>query len=322
MRVADSWDGRVADIFWETSTNRGGIHPKCDRSQRPSSTLLGLSPGRFPRYRWKVRSFILSICLLPAILAWGLGGGAVAAEPRPDWTRTLERLGGWLDPAGTHPPVVTCRLRLTEAKGFPAGFHDATVDVALQAPDRCRLGWGTNRSRVEFGRAGPRVWLWEAASGRVIVAPVGTSADGLRPSVGLPVPQAALRWLPSACNWTNFPDTRVAGEPCATTSVWPTTAARDWLGIDDFRVTVWLRLSDGLPQAMRWQSTAGNRSLTAWPTALGTELPAPSSRWQPPAPSAEKAVATGEAALRRRLAPPVAFLAQEFGAIPADADGR
>ncbi len=256
--------------------------------------------------------------LLP-IVAFAFQARTLAAEPRPDWSRTLERVGAWLDPASTNPPVVSCRLHVTEASGFPAGYLGSVVDIALQAPDRCRLGFGTNRTRIEFGRAGPRIWLWEASSGRVLVAPVGNAPDGLRPSVGLPVPQAALRWLPTACGSTNFPDTVVGGQPCVVTAIWPAKAAREWLGVDDFRAVFWLRLSDGLPQAVRWQSPAEKLSLTAWPVGLRAGRAEPPARWQPPAGAVQSTASQG-ISVRRRLPPVVAFLARELGAIPADAD--
>ena len=110
-------------------------------------------------------------------------------------------------------------------------------------------------------------------------------------------------------------------QPCAITVIWPVKAAREWLGVDDFRAVFWLRLSDGLPQVVRWQLPAEKLSLTAWPVGLRTERPGPPARWQPPAGATQSTASQGTS-VRRRLPPIVAFLAQELGAIPADADGR
>jgi hypothetical protein len=256
---------------------------------------------------------LLVAAIVASVTAWG-----ATPEPRPDWARALAGIGGWLDPAATNPPVVSCRLHLTEATGFPAGYVGSAVDVMLQAPDRCRLGWGTNRTRVEFGRAGPRLWLWEASSGRVYVAPVANAADGLRPSVGIPVPPAVLRWMPTACDATNLPDVSVAGQPCAATRIRPRRAARDWLGVDDFRITVWLRYSDGLPQAIRWQVPADQLALTLWPSGLRTDRPLPPAKWQPPATPGGRTTSTSSTGLMRRLPSVVGFLATEFGAVPPE----
>lgn len=247
-------------------------------------------------------------------------GVAGAADARPDWVRSLERVGAWLDPASTNPPVVTCRLRVTEAAGFAPGFADAVVDVALQAPDRCRLGWGTNRTRIEFGRTGPRLWLWEPASGRLLEAPVGAASDGIRPSVGLPVSPTWIRLLPTACGSTNRGEVVVAGQRCSATSFWPGSTARDWFGVEPFVVTLWSRRADDLPVAVRWQVPSEKLSLTAWPTGLKAERAGAAARWQPPGGGAggkTARVMVDEPGLRRRLPAVVAFLAAELGATTA-----
>ena len=237
-----------------------------------------------------MRTFATWFLLLAAIPAAFAALPARGADPRPDWSRTLERVGAWLDPAQARPPVVVCRL-----------------------------GWGTNRTRIEFGREGANVWLWDAATGRVLMAPVAKAPDGLRPSVGLPFPAAALHWLPTACNVTNFADATVAGHPCAVTGITPAKAAREWLGVEDFRVVFWLRKSDGLPQAVRWLNPVEKRSLTAWPLGLRAENSAAASRWQAPAATPKDKARGGESTIRGRLPAAVSFLAQEFGAIAADA---
>ncbi len=248
------------------------------------------------------------------LFVWSAAPLVWAADP-PVWARTLERIGGWLDPAATHPPVVSCHLHLTEAQGLPAGFNGTQADLALQAPGHCRLGWGTNRTRIEFGRVEGRLWLWEPGSNLLYVATLDADSTGVRPTIGLPFSAAVLPWLSQACRWTDFADQVVAKQTCQVSRIWPHSAAREWFGASDFQATVWLRRNDGMPQAVQWREPERGVSVTVWPSTLKVEPAWGPERWQPVVSARAQTVRTTEASLRRRLPPVIGFLAIELGAL-------
>jgi hypothetical protein len=244
-----------------------------------------------------------------------------AAEASPDWVQSLERITRWFEGNPTNAPTVTARLHVTEAQGFPPGYQGALIDAALQAPQRARFGFGTNRTRIEFGRIDGRLWLWEPGLRRLHVAPLAADRSGIRPVVGLPVSSRVVPHLPSFCLASEPVERLVRGQPCTVTQIQPRPAARDWLGTGDFQVTLWLRRQDGLPEAVRWQEPERKLALTVWPVGLRVERSRPLARWQPPVPAGIVATPLSEAALRQRLPPAVEYLALVTGVL-AEAPSR
>lgn len=232
----------------------------------------------------------------------------------PAWLAPVQRVAGWLDSGQAHPPTVRTDLELVWNGSPSLGFSNLSAAITLRVPDRLHLASGTNRSRVEFGRMGHQVWLWESGKRRWSTHRLTDPST----QVGFPVATSLVEWAAKGCDTTVLAPFPLEGETCAPFRVRPASLARDYLGSSDFLMTLWIRSNAGIPLAVRWQDPAASTDLTAWLRRVRVDRGGGEGDWSTRPPAGVKIEPVGLETFQRRLPAGFAFVAVELGALAAE----
>ncbi len=263
--------------------------------------------------RWG--SFILRWVSRAAGLLLGthLLTGVVEAD-EPGWLAPVQRVAGWLDAGQAHPPTVRTDLELVSTGSPSLGFSNLTAALTLRVPDRLHLASGTHQTRVEFGRAGNQVWLWESRQRRWSTVRLPAPST----PIGFPVATALLDWAAKGCDTTALAPFPLEEETCVPYRVRPGSLARDYLGSSDFLMTLWIRPKAGIPLAVRWQDPAASTDLTAWLRRVRVNRDGDEGAWSTRPPAGVRIETLSLENFRRRMPAGFAFVAVELGALPPE----
>ncbi len=173
------------------------------------------------------------------LLADGLNQISAVFDTEPGKSRTL-----------------TTTLEVLRADGLPKEVRNTKLDLQISAPERLHASTVVDGGRIEIGRNGQTLWVWQPAKkfgviGSPDVAKYATnpaSLDALKLApLALPIPKAQLDLLPLLSSVEKLPDAEIDGVNCRVIRAKPLAAAKSALGIDDMTLTLWLRESDSLP---------------------------------------------------------------------------
>ena len=252
---------------------------------------------------------------LPAILALAalliFRGSSLRADA-PGWLTPVQRLADWLDATEPNRPFVQTQLELVSKGSRSLGFSNLHANLTLRVPDRLHLTSGTNRTRVEFGRHGNDLWLWEPGLKRWTQSRLANGAD----PIGFPVAGTLLGWASKGCETEAFKPLAIQGEPCTPYRVRPNPLAKDYLGTADFTLTLWIHARSQLPLAARWQDPAATTDLTAWLRRVRVSPTPTEPNWAQKPPNGIRPENVPLDVLRQRLPRAYLFVALELSALP------
>ena len=158
------------------------------------------------------------------------------------------------DPAKARTLATT--LEVLRADGLPKEVREARLELQISAPERLHAATIVDGGRIEIGRDGQQLWVWQAAKkfgviGSPDVAKYATnpaSLDALKLApLALPIPKAQLDLLPLLSAVEKLPDEEIDGAKCRVIRAQALPAARAALGISEMTLTLWLRESDSFP---------------------------------------------------------------------------
>lgn len=230
----------------------------------------------------------------------------------PGWLAPVRRLAEWLDATEPNRPFVRTQLELVCKGSHSLGFSNLHAHLTVRVPDRLHLTSGTNSNRVEFGRHGNKLWLWEPTRKRWTQSRL---PDGAEP-VGFPVAGTLLGWTSKGCESETFKPVTVEGEPCTPYRVRPGPVAKDYLGTGDFRLTLWIQARSQLPLAARWQDPAATTDLTVWLRRVRVSQVLDEVHWAEKPPGGIRPEDVPLDVLRQRLPGAHLFVALELNALP------
>lgn len=243
----------------------GGERPAFSRTL--CSRLWGwrapASVGRRARVALVAVLAIGAVCLAPVRAA----DQAVTNSPTDLFARALVRVAElFVPPATNGPQTFTATIKVNKAKGLPKGMAGHDLDLALQAPDRMRLGAELDRGSYTFCRDGQEVWVHVPAQHFGLIgspdkpafanAPDSRDSEALGP-LKLPVPPEQLMLLPLLSDVEALPDAAVGGTPCRVLKVSVKPEAAQSMKLPRGTLQLWLRASDSLPLKLAYQEDSG-----------------------------------------------------------------
>ena len=168
----------------------------------------------------------------------------------------LDRISAVFETDPAKARTLSATLEVLRSDGLPKEVRDAKLELQISAPQRLRAATVIDGARIEIGRDGQQLWVWQAAKkfgviGSPDVAKYATnpaSLDALRLApLALPIPKAQLELLPLLSAVEKLPDEEIDGAKCRVIRAKPLPAAKSELGISDITLTLWLRESDSFP---------------------------------------------------------------------------
>ena len=168
----------------------------------------------------------------------------------------LDRLSAVFEADPGKARTLATTLEVLRADGLPKEVREARLELQISAPERLHAATIVDGGRIEIGRDGQQLWVWQAAKkfgviGSPDVAKYATnpaSLDALKLApLALPIPKAQLDLLPLLSAVERLPDEASDGVKCRVIRARPLPAARAALGISDMTLTLWLRESDSFP---------------------------------------------------------------------------
>jgi outer membrane lipoprotein-sorting protein len=228
-----------------------------------------------------------------------LAGACLAQNPPPaptpqeQFARALGTLIALVEPPADAPArTLTTTVLITEAQGLGDGLAGQKIELAFQAPDRCRIGATVEGRLLVLGRNGQELWV-EAPQkqygllGRAGVPRFSTSPDQLDDSrlapVKLPFPKEQLLLLPLLTQVEALPAETVDGRACQGLKVVPQPQTLEALKLPAGELRLWIRTNDALPVRIRL-TTARGQALTLTFADLQVGEPWPAERWALPSP--------------------------------------
>jgi isopenicillin-N N-acyltransferase-like protein len=226
----------------------------------------------------------------PLVLMLSFAGFRLAAlTPEQELLRqTCATLAAVLDPAsGTTKSLVTT-LKLVRAEGLPKELAGAKVDLAMAGTEHLRVGTSIKGERIELGRAGQELWVWQPAKQFAVVgsptvakyagAPGSLDRRKLGPTVGR-WPRAGLKLLPHFTQVEAGPAETIDGGKCRVLQVRPGTAMRALFRLPESRLTLWVKSGETLPARIDYtDGRALHATIELRETHLGADLR--DSTWQ------------------------------------------
>ena len=168
----------------------------------------------------------------------------------------LDRISAVFESDPAKVRTLSATLEVLRSDGLPKEVRDARLELQISAPARLHAATVVNGGRIEIGRDGQQLWVWQAAKkfgviGSPDVAKYATNPDSLDAlrlaPLALPVPKAQLELLPLLSAVEKLPDEEIDGAKCRVIRAKPLPAAKSALGISDITLTLWLRESDSFP---------------------------------------------------------------------------
>ena len=168
----------------------------------------------------------------------------------------LDRLSAVFEADPGKARTLATTLEVLRADGLPKEVREARLELQISAPERLHAATIVDGGRIEIGRDGQQLWVWQAAKkfgviGSPDVAKYATnpaSLDALKLApLALPIPKEQLDLLPLLSAVERLPDEASDGAKCRVIRARPLPAARAALGISDMTLTLWLRESDSFP---------------------------------------------------------------------------
>jgi hypothetical protein len=241
-----------------------------------------------------------------------ISGGTCLRADDPGWLAPVQRLADWLDASEPNRPFVQTHLELVSKGSRSLGFSNLHAHLTVRVPDRLHLTSGTNRTRVEFGRHGNKLWLWEPALKRWTQSRLPDGAD----PIGFPVAGTLLGWASKGCETETFKPVAIQGEPSTPYRVRPGPLAKEYLGTADFTLNLWIQGRSQLPLAARWQDPAASTDLTAWLRRVRVSQALNEVHWAERSPGGIRTEDVSLDVLRQRLPRAYLFVALELSALP------
>ena len=168
----------------------------------------------------------------------------------------LDRLSAVFEADPGKARTLATTLEVLRADGLPKEVSKAKLELQISAPARLHAATVVDGGRIEIGRDGQQLWVWQAAKNFGVLGspdvakyasnPASLDALKLAP-LALPIPKAQLDLLPLLSAVVKLPDEEIDGTKCRVIRARPLPAARAALGISDMTLTLWLRESDSFP---------------------------------------------------------------------------
>jgi isopenicillin-N N-acyltransferase-like protein len=181
--------------------------------------------------------------------------------------RSLTQIHDAVEPpvgAAERPALV--RFKVVEAAGVGSGWEGREFELAWQPPDRLRAKFSVKGKEFQFGRDGPDLWVYSAATGfcldgkpglpRFISAPESVDRRRLN-HLELPLSRWLLERAPRVLQVTRLPDEQLGTNLCHVLKA--TRRPDDELSqrVPEGEIQLWLRATDLWPQRLRYTNDHG-----------------------------------------------------------------
>jgi hypothetical protein len=171
-------------------------------------------------------------------------------------TRGLDRVAALLDPEAKEPAELRTTIEFLRSEGLPKELRGAKLDLILAAPNHLRLGTVVDKQRIEFGRHGQQLWVWQPAKNFAVQGVPGVPRFSANPKsidrtelapLGLQLDREVLGRLTKLLQVSTGESQTIDGEKCREIFATLPNEAREAFGMAGMNLALALREKDALP---------------------------------------------------------------------------
>ncbi len=244
-----------------------------------------------------MKTILRRLAILAVVtLVLALGALWFFTRLNPEQQRLAQAMDAVRNVAESKGDSLSATIEVLRSTGLPKEIANARLDVRFSAPDKLRLSTKVDGEVIELGRDGDEIWVWQPKKNFAVQAVRGVplfSSDSKRlddtrlAPLALKLDRTQLALAPAMFNVQAMADEKVDAVNCHVLKVTPLDAAKNWLGIVDATLTLWLR-DDGFPVQIGYRDAAGKADVLVALHDVKLDVALPPDTWNLPAPAGAK----------------------------------